>query len=191
MPTPVLNESNNSTSNEIIVKTAYNGQKMITYISESITFDELCQEIRGMCQFSPDQTHLTRVRWKEDLAKWDIYAKKVDEYVDTTKDLPVKESVEYLTNALVKAAEKAIPKYSGVIRDRYVPWWNSDISRKVFTMKWVDEENDPCTISSQLELNEAIRLYELNRDSELLIHGELMNFSNTCLISAHFHKLLW
>lgn len=64
-------------------------------------------------------------------------------------------------------------------------------SLKVFTMKWVDEENDPCTISSQLELNEAIRLYELNRDSELLIHGELMNFSNTCLISAHFHKLLW
>ncbi|GAB0099605.1 atypical protein kinase C-like [Sergentomyia squamirostris] len=98
MPTPVLNESNNSTSShEIIVKTAYNGQKMITYISENVTFDELCTEIRGMCQFSPDQ---------------------------------------------------------------------------VFTMKWVDEENDPCTISSQLELNEAIRLYELNRDSELLIHEE-------------------
>uniref|UniRef100_A0A1B0CKH7 PB1 domain-containing protein n=1 Tax=Lutzomyia longipalpis TaxID=7200 RepID=A0A1B0CKH7_LUTLO len=57
MPTPVLNESNNSSSHEIIVKTAYNGQKMITYISESITFDELCEEIRGMCQFSPDQVN--------------------------------------------------------------------------------------------------------------------------------------
>lgn len=39
-------------------------------------------------------------------------------------------------------------------------------------MKWVDEESDPCTLSSQLELDEAIRLYELNKDSELVIHGE-------------------
>lgn len=39
-----------------------------------------------------------------------------------------------------------------------------------FTMKWVDEEGDPCTISSQEELNEAIRLYELNKDSEITIH---------------------
>lgn len=43
---------------------------------------------------------------------------------------------------------------------------------QVFTMKWVDEEGDPCTISTQEELDEAIRLYELNRDSELVIHGE-------------------
>ncbi|XP_023936281.1 atypical protein kinase C isoform X2 [Bicyclus anynana] len=41
---------------------------------------------------------------------------------------------------------------------------------QVFTMKWVDEEGDPCTISTQLELDEALRLYELNRDSELTIH---------------------
>ncbi|XP_076320331.1 protein kinase C iota type isoform X2 [Tachypleus tridentatus] len=39
-----------------------------------------------------------------------------------------------------------------------------------FTMKWVDEEGDPCTISSQAELEEAIRLYELNKDSEITIH---------------------
>ncbi len=26
-----------------------------------------------------------------------------------------------------------------------------------FTIKWVDEEGDPCTISSQMELDEAIR----------------------------------
>ncbi|XP_049876039.1 atypical protein kinase C isoform X3 [Pectinophora gossypiella] len=41
---------------------------------------------------------------------------------------------------------------------------------QVFTMKWVDEEGDPCTISTQLELDEALRLYELNRDSELTVH---------------------
>ena len=57
MPTQVMNDSMNSAANanEIIVKTAYNGQKMITYINESITFDDLCNEIRGMCRFSADQ----------------------------------------------------------------------------------------------------------------------------------------
>lgn len=39
-----------------------------------------------------------------------------------------------------------------------------------FTVKWLDEEGDPCTISSQVELDEAIRLYEVNKDSELNIH---------------------
>ncbi|XP_026462963.1 atypical protein kinase C isoform X2 [Ctenocephalides felis] len=41
---------------------------------------------------------------------------------------------------------------------------------QVFTMKWVDDEGDPCIISTQLELDEALRLYELNRDPELIIH---------------------
>lgn len=39
-------------------------------------------------------------------------------------------------------------------------------------MKWVDEESDPCTLASQMELCEAIRLYEINKDSELVIHGK-------------------
>lgn len=36
----------------------------------------------------------------------------------------------------------------------------------------MDEENDPCTISTKMELDEAIRLYEMNYDSQLVIHGE-------------------
>lgn len=36
---------------------------------------------------------------------------------------------------------------------------------------------DPCTVSSQLELEEALRLYDLNKDSELIIHGEPPWFS--------------
>jgi hypothetical protein len=44
-------------------------------------------------------------------------------------------------------------------------------------MKWVDEENDPITLSTQLELQEAIRLYEINRDSELVIHGKSKNLN--------------
>ena len=30
---------------------------------------------------------------------------------------------------------------------------------------------DPCTISSHVEIDEAIRLYEVNNDSEITIHG--------------------
>lgn len=39
-----------------------------------------------------------------------------------------------------------------------------------FTMKWIDEEEDPCTISSQMELDEAIRLCEVNSEPEIRIH---------------------
>lgn len=39
-----------------------------------------------------------------------------------------------------------------------------------FTMKWVDEEGDPCSINSQIEFDEAIRLFYLNKESELVIH---------------------
>jgi len=39
-----------------------------------------------------------------------------------------------------------------------------------FTIKWVDEEGDPCTISSQRELTEAVRLYEINKEVELTVH---------------------
>ena len=39
-----------------------------------------------------------------------------------------------------------------------------------FTVKWLDEEGDPCTISSQRELSEAIRLHKFNQETELIIH---------------------
>ncbi|KAG4070450.1 hypothetical protein HA402_005682 [Bradysia odoriphaga] len=92
---PQLLTDQNNSDNDIKVKTAYNGNIMITYVKENVTYEELCREIRGICRFSPDQ---------------------------------------------------------------------------VFTLKWVDEESDPCTMSSQTELTEAIRLYEVNRDTELVIH---------------------
>lgn len=41
-----------------------------------------------------------------------------------------------------------------------------------FTMKWVDDEGDPCRIASQQELDEALRLYELEKDTEIIIHGK-------------------
>ena len=52
-----------------------------------------------------------------------------------------------------------------------------------FTIKWVDEDGDPCIISSQIELNEAIRLYELNKDSEINMHGKISLFmAETCKV---------
>merc|ERR1719193_2202789 len=38
------------------------------------------------------------------------------------------------------------------------------------TVKWVDEEGDPCIVQSQTELDEAIRLYEVNKEAELAVH---------------------
>lgn len=47
-------------------------------------------------------------------------------------------------------------------------------------MKWVDDEGDPCRIASQQELDEALRLYELEKDTEITIHGQSLStqFSN-------------
>ncbi|PSN41700.1 Protein kinase C iota type [Blattella germanica] len=84
-----------STENEIRVKTAYNGELMVTYIKPETTLEQLYEEIKNICRFSEEQD---------------------------------------------------------------------------FTVKWVDEDGDPCTISSQIELDEAFRLYDVNKDSELLIH---------------------
>ncbi|KAH8309121.1 hypothetical protein KR059_005916 [Drosophila kikkawai] len=109
MPSQILNDGSsvslNSASmnmanspNSITVKTAYNGQIIITTINKNISYEELCYEVRNICRFPIDQP---------------------------------------------------------------------------FTIKWVDEENDPCTISSKMELDEAIRLYEMNYDSQLVIHGDI------------------
>lgn len=38
------------------------------------------------------------------------------------------------------------------------------------TLKWVDSEGDPCTVSSQMELEEAFRLVCQGRDEVLIIH---------------------
>ena len=45
---------------------------------------------------------------------------------------------------------------------------------RAFTIKFIDDENDPCTISSQEELDEAIYLYEINKDTKITIHSKLI-----------------
>lgn len=57
MPSQIIPDGTNANSatNEIKVKTAYNGEIMITYIDENITYENLCHEIRGICRFPTDQ----------------------------------------------------------------------------------------------------------------------------------------
>uniref|UniRef100_A0A8C5EXV0 Protein kinase C n=1 Tax=Gouania willdenowi TaxID=441366 RepID=A0A8C5EXV0_GOUWI len=38
------------------------------------------------------------------------------------------------------------------------------------TLKWIDDEGDPCTISSQMELEEAFRIHSRTRRSGFLLH---------------------
>lgn len=42
--------------------------------------------------------------------------------------------------------------------------------QKPITLKWIDDEGDPCTISSQMELEEAFRIYSRTKRSGLLLH---------------------
>ncbi|CAG7818490.1 unnamed protein product, partial [Allacma fusca] len=45
---------------EIRVKTAYNGEILITYINPTITLDLFNTEIRDMCKFTPEQQFTTK-----------------------------------------------------------------------------------------------------------------------------------
>lgn len=49
----------------------------------------------------------------------------------------------------------------------------------------MDEEHDACTISTQMELDEAIRLYEMNHNPELLIHGKFNMIFMLLFIDFH------
>jgi atypical protein kinase C iota type len=40
---------------------------------------------------------------------------------------------------------------------------------RVAAHRWVDEEGDPCIVQSQTELDEAIRLYEVHQEAELML----------------------
>ncbi|KAG9482270.1 protein kinase C zeta type isoform X2 [Eleutherodactylus coqui] len=79
----------------IKMKAHYNGDILITRLGASMSYDELCEEVREMCSLHEGQ--------------------------------PI-------------------------------------------TLKWIDDEGDPCTISSQMELEEAFRLYSIYKEEALSIH---------------------
>ncbi|CAI4232722.1 unnamed protein product [Auanema sp. JU1783] len=41
---------------------------------------------------------------------------------------------------------------------------------QVITVKWIDEDGDPVSIDSQMELDEAVRMLQVNGDAELDVH---------------------
>lgn len=87
MPTQVMNDSN-SGNTEIKVKTAYNGEIMITYINENISYTELCNEIRGICRFSPDQ--VTKKTQHSDciwIVTWNWWIVAMQIKINTTMEL--------------------------------------------------------------------------------------------------------
>lgn len=43
-----------------------------------------------------------------------------------------------------------------------------------FTLKWVDDEGDPCMLTCDAELQESIRLYNANKEPFLAVHGDLL-----------------
>lgn len=55
-----------------------------------------------------------------------------------------------------------------------------------FTMKWVDDEAEPCRIGSQVELDEVLRLYELEKDTEIKIHGQYAIYNRDKFTSIRF-----
>jgi len=66
MPSQILNDGSSvslnsanmnmaNTPNSITVKTAYNGQIIITTVNKNISYEELCYEIRNICRFPLDQ----------------------------------------------------------------------------------------------------------------------------------------
>ncbi|CAB1435280.1 unnamed protein product [Pleuronectes platessa] len=77
------------------MKTHYRGDMLITDLAPTVTFEELCEEVRTICSVAKQQ--------------------------------PI-------------------------------------------TLKWIDDEGDPCTISSQMELEEAFRIYHRTKTSGLLLH---------------------
>ncbi|EHB02989.1 Protein kinase C iota type [Heterocephalus glaber] len=69
---------------------------------------------------------------------------------------------------MTRPLENSIPSEGLCDKDPDV--WCLD-NKQLFTTPWVEEEGDPHSVSPQLYLEEAIRLSEIKKDSELLIHS--------------------
>jgi len=59
-----------------------------------------------------------------DKADWNLFRLLTDGNYDEMKMLAVDDMVQAFTNVIMSAAEQSIPRSSGVVRPRAVPWWN-------------------------------------------------------------------
>ncbi|XP_059808170.1 protein kinase C zeta type isoform X1 [Hypanus sabinus] len=79
----------------------------------------------------------------------------------------IKVKAHYKGDILITNLDAAI-NYEGMcseVRDMCNLQQNQPI-----TLKWIDNEGDPCTVSSHMELEEAFRLYNQSGESGLIIH---------------------
>lgn len=53
---PIMSEQHIKT--EVRVKTVFKGEVMIHYLDDTVQYEELCKEIRGICRFTPETVSL-------------------------------------------------------------------------------------------------------------------------------------
>ncbi|XP_051895239.1 protein kinase C zeta type isoform X1 [Pristis pectinata] len=92
---------------------------------------------------------------------------RVDDTMEYGTGDSIKVKAHYKGDILITDLDAAIT-YDGMcseVRDMCNLQQNQPI-----TLKWIDNEGDPCTVSSHMELEEAFRLYNQNGESGLIIH---------------------
>ncbi|OCT72630.1 protein kinase C zeta type isoform X1 [Xenopus laevis] len=90
---------------------------------------------------------------------------KMGSKMDLSKDIKIK--AHYKGDILITRLEAGM-NYEQLCEEvREMCYLNQ---RQPITLKWIDDEGDPCTISSQMELEEAFRLYSIYKEEGLSIH---------------------
>ncbi|XP_078281827.1 protein kinase C zeta type isoform X3 [Rhinoraja longicauda] len=92
---------------------------------------------------------------------------RVDDTMEYGTGDSIKVKAHYKGDMLITNLEATIT-YDGMcseVRDMCNLQQNQPI-----TLKWIDNEGDPCTVSSHMELEEAFRLYNQNGESGLIIY---------------------
>lgn len=81
--------------------------------------------------------------------------------------LKIRTKATFNSNVVSLQLEPSI-KYEDLVLRLRASWNLADA--QLFTIKWLDDEGDLCVLSTQLELDEAIRLYNLNEEGSLALH---------------------
>ncbi|KAF7258125.1 hypothetical protein EG68_04622 [Paragonimus skrjabini miyazakii] len=81
-----------------------------------------------------------------------------------TEEVPVK----YIHNSIAMVTNIPSEANLDTMRSQVMEFCHFSPQTK-FTLKWIDEEQDPCVISSDMELREAIRLHHVNKEYQLTV----------------------
>ena len=75
---------------------------------------------------TPNQTNPRYIYTK---ANWQSFKENASCYQSVDSFASVDEAVDYFGSIVLAAADSAIPKTSGTLRTRPVPWWNADLQK--------------------------------------------------------------